>query len=140
MLILNHWINTMLLTIKQLIDENEVVLHALFVEFAKVAPRNGNESIDELENKGGGGVASGHCQFGWRQGSLIKDVLCYTNDIDVVHPYMEKRCWTKSDNRWTDVGVGDYLDTKNIGKWSSSFRVSHEQLLQAVNLLNIGAK
>lgn len=54
----------MLLTIKQLIDENEVVLHALFVEFAKVAPRNTNESIDELENKGGGGVASGHCQFG----------------------------------------------------------------------------
>lgn len=48
----------MLLTIKQLIDENKVVLHALFVEFAKVAPRNGNESIDELENKGGGGIAS----------------------------------------------------------------------------------
>lgn len=64
MLILNHGINTTLLTIKQLIDENEVILHALFVEFAKVAPRNGNESIDELENKGGGGIASGHCQFG----------------------------------------------------------------------------
>lgn len=60
MLFTNRWINRASLTIKQFIDENKVILHALLVEFAKVAPRNGDESVNKLEHKGGGRIASGH--------------------------------------------------------------------------------
>lgn len=60
MAIPNRWIITSSLTIKQFIDENKVILHALFIELAKVAPRDGDESVNELEHKGGRGIASGN--------------------------------------------------------------------------------
>lgn len=39
------------LTIEELVNEDEVVLHALLVEFAKVGFRDPNEAVDELEDE-----------------------------------------------------------------------------------------
>lgn len=41
------------LTVDELVNEHEVIFHRLLVELAKVGPRDGNESVEELEDEGG---------------------------------------------------------------------------------------
>ncbi|KAJ9109744.1 hypothetical protein QFC19_001974 [Naganishia cerealis] len=47
-----------MLTIEQLVDQDEIVLDCLFVEFAKIGTGDGNEAVQEFEYERRIGVAS----------------------------------------------------------------------------------
>ena len=50
-------------TIEQFVYQNKVVLHALLVQFTEVGSRNLDETVQELKDQCGRGIASGGFQL-----------------------------------------------------------------------------
>jgi hypothetical protein len=85
--------------IQQLIDQYEVVLYSLLVEFAEVSLSQSNQTIQKFKDQRRIGIA-----------------LCYGDQIDVLVFDMAKGGGAKGENGRAHLRVGDDLYTEDIGK------------------------
>ena len=85
--------------VQQLIYEHKVVLYGLLVEFAKVRLAQSHQSIQEFEDERRIGIA-----------------LRYRNQVDVFMLDMAKGGRAKRKDGRAYLGVGDDLDSEDVGK------------------------
>jgi hypothetical protein len=125
-------------TVEELIDEDKVVLDALFVQLAKVGARDRDEAVDELEDEGGRGVGPSAGGARRREREAVERVrqprsglrriraaddrkqsgmsaLGDGEDVDIVDPDVEEGGRAERDDGRAHVWVRDDLDAKDVG-------------------------
>lgn len=86
-------------TIQQLVDQHKVVLDGLLVKLAKVPLSQLNQPVEELKDQRGIGVALGD-----------------GNEVNVFVLDMAESCASQRQDGRSDLGIGDDLDAKDVGK------------------------
>ena len=90
-------------TIEKLVYQHKVVLDSFLVKLAKVAAAELDQTVEELENKSGIGIA-----------------LSNGHEVDVFVLDMAKSCAAQGQDGRADLGIADDLDAKDIGEsWAA---------------------
>lgn len=92
-----------MLTIKQLVDEDKIVLDSFFVKFPKIALPQRDQAVEEFEDQGSISIALGDC-----------------HEIDVFMFDMAEGGRAQCEDWAPNLGIRDDLNAKDICKsWST---------------------
>lgn len=90
-------------TIQELINEDEIVLDSLLIEFAKVTATKLDQAVEKLEDERSIGVALGD-----------------GHQVDILMLDMAEGGASQGQDGRANLGVGDDLDSKDIGEtWAA---------------------
>lgn len=90
-------------TVQELVHEDEVVLYGFFVKLSKVALAEGDKTVKEFEYQRSIGIALGDC-----------------NKVDILVLDMAEGGAAQSQDRRTNLGIGDDLNAEDIGETGST--------------------
>ena len=107
------------LTIDQLVDHHEVVLHRFFINLPKVSLANVDKAVTEFEDKSCVCIRPTRALALNRRTTDNQDILCNSNNIEVVHSDVEKARRSESNYGGPHVAVRHDLYPEHVGNGSS---------------------